>query len=195
MIPSRDDHNRFIRRIWYGCIGMALLVFILTGGVVLGLFLSGHDSKKVVEVSTSVFQVLVLSYGLGFFVPAFLTSLLKMSLGVEMSRKGLEIGEETSKVLAQLQRDFVPLLKDVQEVVGSARTVIDDIRQQNPGRIIEFLEKLKADGSVERAVRSVEEIAKKVHEVIERPKTPAGVSIGVPDLDEDPKVEDVPTIE
>lgn len=196
MIPTREAHDRFIRRIWKLCIGMAAAVFLLTGGIVLALFLAGHDSKKVVEISTAVFQVLVLSYGLGFFVPAFLTSLFKMSLGVEMSRRGLEIGEETSKVLAQLSKDAGPLIVDAKEVVGSIREIISDIKEQNPGRIIEFLESLERDGSVQKIAKSVEEIAKKVHTSLERGRAPAGSEIGVPELaDEAPKVEDVPTLE
>lgn len=103
-IPSRADHNRFIRNIWKFCIGAAIGIFLVTGSIMLALFLKGHDSKKIVEVSTTVFQVLVLSYGMGFFVPAFLTSLFKMSLGVEMSREALTIGQATAGVLDKLDK-------------------------------------------------------------------------------------------
>jgi hypothetical protein len=101
-IPTREEHRAFIRRIWMLCIGSAIGIFVVVGGLMTVLFLKGYDSKKIVEVSTTAFQVLVLSYGMGFFVPAFLTSLFNMALGVEMSRAGLEIGQDTAKILEKV---------------------------------------------------------------------------------------------
>jgi len=101
-IPTREQHKAIIRRLWKMCIGGALGIFVVVGGLMLTLFLKGYDSKKIVEVSTTAFQVLVLSYGMGFFVPAFLTSLYNMALGVEMTRSGLEIGQTTAGILKQV---------------------------------------------------------------------------------------------
>lgn len=109
-IPTREQHNRFIRNIWKWCIGGAVGIFTVVGGLMTILFLQGYDSKKIVEVSTTAFQVLVLSYGMGFFVPAFLTSLFNMALGVEMSRAGLEIGEQTAKILDQVDKAMLSRL-------------------------------------------------------------------------------------
>src|SRR4029077_17583157 len=91
-IPTTDQHKRKIRLLWKSCIIAACAILVIVGGLVLCLFLKGYDSKKIVEVSTTVFQVLVLSYGMGFFVPCLMTSILNMWLGIEMSRVGLELG-------------------------------------------------------------------------------------------------------
>jgi hypothetical protein len=123
-IRTRQEHRVLIRRIWTLCIVMAVLVFATTGGVVLALFLAGYESKKIVEVSTSIFQVLVLSYGLGFFVPAFLTSLLTMHLGVDMSRQGLEIGQETAKHISQLQGDLKSMVEGFRASLGRAEMAL-----------------------------------------------------------------------
>jgi hypothetical protein len=103
-IPTDAEQKASIRRLWLTCIAAAAMVFLITGGVVLALFLKGYDSKKVVEVSTAIFQVLMLSYGMGFFVPALITSLRTMALGVRMSRKGLEIGEQTAQVIEKVDK-------------------------------------------------------------------------------------------
>jgi len=126
-IPTQEDHDRLIRRIWRGCIGAAAAVFLTTGGIVLSLFLAGHDSKKIVEVSTSVFQVLMLSYGLGFFVPALLTSLLTMGLGVRMSRKGLDVGQQTADHVGRLQGDLTAALDRQREATELFARKVDEL--------------------------------------------------------------------
>ena len=116
-IPSDAEHKRFIRRLWKTCMAAALVIFVTIGGIVLALFLKGYDSKKIVEVSTSVFQVLVLSYGMGFFVPAFLTSLINMALGVKMSRRGMDIGQETASVIEKVDKAIESRLSRIDALV------------------------------------------------------------------------------
>jgi hypothetical protein len=172
VVPSRADHNRFIRKLWKWCIGGAIGVFIVTGGIVLALFLTGHDSKKIVEVSTSVFQVLILSYGLGFFVPTLLTSLFKMSLGVEMSRKALEIGNQTAESLDTLKKDIGPLLKDGKElmadmkpIIADAKKLVDTFKDEEMEKARKALHRIEGEfnggGKLDRLVNAIERLAKR----------------------------------
>lgn len=146
-IPTHEEHARFVRRIWKICILMAAATFVVTGGIVLALFLGGHDGKKIVEVSTSVFQVVVLSYGLGFFVPAFLTSLITMSLGIHMSRRGIEIGEKTAANLESLQRDVIEKVdkwidraeKKLDEAIVRLEKKADEMKGKKVDEIIDSL--------------------------------------------------------
>lgn len=172
-IPNREEHRRFIRRLWTICILLATSVFAATGTLIAVLFLLGHDPRRVVEISTSVFQVVVLSYGMGFFVPAFLTSLVKMSMGVEMSRRGLDIGKQTAAILREFQKEIRPLLTDAGEVIGSVKTLVEDLKRQDVAKIMEFLDRVKRDGTVDRVAASLEEIAKKVDRVIKSVKADA----------------------
>jgi hypothetical protein len=128
-IRTREEHKRFIRRIWVICIVMAVLVFGTTGGIVGALFLAGYDSKKVVEISTSIFQVVCLSYGLGFFVPAFLTSLITMHLGVEMSRKALDIGEQTANHVDRLQGELKNMVNEFKTSLTDAKAALTKAEQ------------------------------------------------------------------
>lgn len=79
-------------------------------------------------------------------------------------------------------RDLGSVAADAKEVIGAVRSLIEDVKEQNPGRIIEFLEKLQKDGSIEKIATSVEAIAKKAHEVLERGKVKEGAAIEVPNL-------------
>jgi len=98
-IPTREEHKRHIKKLWWTCIILATLVFLAAGGSFAGMMLAGTPAAVVVNISTGIFQIIVLSYGLGFFVPAFLTSLARLSLGIEMSRVGVEVGVETAEML------------------------------------------------------------------------------------------------
>lgn len=172
-LPSREEHDALIRRIWKWCIIGAVSVFAITGGITGGLYLAGHDGDKILRVSTTIFQILVLSYGMGFFVPAFCTSLLKMSLGVEMSREGLEVGKKTASHIDRLQKELETILKDAREIVGPIRELVEDLKRAKTGKVVEFMEELSKSGSVERIAKSVEEIAKKAHDVLEKVKKDA----------------------
>lgn len=101
-IPSREEHNKQTRKLWINCIVIGCVIFVLIGGLMAYLFLTGHDTKKVVEVSTVTFQVLAVSYMACLFIPVLLVSLMRVTLGIEMSRKGLEIGNRTTGVLEKL---------------------------------------------------------------------------------------------
>jgi hypothetical protein len=131
IIPSRDEHDRFIKRIWKWCLSGACLVFAITATVTSALALLGFEAGKILTVSTIVFQILVLSYGMGFFVPAFCTSLIKMSLGVEMSRRGIEIGNDTVKTLEQI----TPVVEDLKGVVHSIKEILGHFQSQDIERV------------------------------------------------------------
>lgn len=101
-IPTREEHEEKVRKLWRTCRHLAIIIFLITGGITGGLLIGGVDPAKVVAISTAVFQVILLSYGMGFFVPAFLTSLERLALGIEMNRQGLEIAERTAKILDKI---------------------------------------------------------------------------------------------
>lgn len=167
-IPSRERHNLVIRRLWWWCAAGAALVFAATSAVALALYFKGHDSDKILKVSTTIFQILIMSYGIGFFVPAFTTSLLKMSLGVEMSREGLEVGKRTAKHIDHLQKELRGILTDVREIVGPVRSLIEDLKRQKVGKVVEFIERLSNDGSIEKIAGAVESIGDRIHKAIEK---------------------------
>ncbi len=175
-VPSRPEHNAFIKKIWRICILGAFLVFITTGGTMLTLHLMGFEPEKVLTASTIVFQVVVLSYGMGFFVPAFCTSLIKMGLGVEMSRQGLEIGRETAAHIALLQGELRNLVNDAQSVLTPLQKLFGDFEGRPSEiftKVIDFVERLEKDGTIESLTKGIKDISEKIKQVIDKEKKKA----------------------
>jgi uncharacterized protein YoxC len=97
-------------------------------------------------------------------------------------RESLKLGRATTSTLTTLEGDIRPVVKDLKEIVSDIRTLISDVKEQKPGRIIEFLEKLQKDGSIEKIATSVEAIARKAHEAFEQGRVPKGTEITVPEF-------------
>lgn len=126
-VPSRKEHDLEIRRLWKVCFILAIIIFVITGSITGTMFYKGMDPKVIVAISTAIFQVMLLSYGMAFFVPAFITSLKKMGLGVEMSRAGLEIGRQTAENLKDFKDELKPIVDDGKELVKEIRPVVEEV--------------------------------------------------------------------
>lgn len=143
-IETQAEHDRKVRALWrFGAIAGSL-IFIVTSGIVFTLFFTGYDPDKVVTVSTSIFQIVVLSYGCMFIVPYFLITLSKINLGINMNRKALELGTETARGLTEMNKDVKPLIEKMQGMVDKMQPVVekfdeDKIRAEGD----QFIEKLK----------------------------------------------------
>ena len=85
-----------------------------------------------------------------------------------MMVKSIELGEKTANHLVELQRDVGPLIVDAKAVIASVRTLVDDIQRQDPRRLVEFVDKLARDGTLDRITGSLEKIADRVHGAIDK---------------------------
>jgi hypothetical protein len=162
-IPTHEEFWRGVRRIWIVCILVATAIFG-SGGSLIGylLFVKGSHGEHIIYVSTSIFQVLVMSYGMGFFVPAFLTSLRMLGLGLRMNRRALEIGEKTASNLDMFKRDLTPVLDDLKSAVGNAKAVLEEFRTKDLDKIQKVLGDLAENNKLERFVNAVEKLASRV---------------------------------
>ena len=95
--------------------------------------------------------------------------------------ESLELGRASSGVLKGLESEVKPLVADLRGIVGDFKILIGDIKEQRPGRILEFLEKLEKDGSIQKITQSVEAIARQAHAALE--KSHAGSPISIPLLE------------
>lgn len=137
-IPSEAEHKRLIRRIFLACIVAGVAVFLVSGGIVTALFVKGYDSKKVVEVSTAVFQVLSMTAGVAFFIPLGLTSIVTLLLGIRMNRKSVGVLDKLDGAIeSRLERVDRLVLKAEEafhnaergEVPASLRNMLDDAKK------------------------------------------------------------------
>lgn len=172
-IPSHTEHQRHVRRIWTVCILVASGLFLAMGGLILHLLVGEKkQGEHIIYVSTSIFQVIVITYGMGFFVPAFLTSLMKMDLGIRMSRRALEIGDQTANHIDRLQNELTPVLTDLKSAVANAKVMLEEVRSKDLDKIQRVLSDLTENNRLERFVSAVERLASRIESV----PTPSGKS-------------------
>ncbi len=117
-IPSESEHKRLIRLLWMICVSSGGAVFVTFGGIVFALFRQGYDTKKIVEVSTAVFQVLSTTAGVGFFIPLGLTSIVTLLLGIRMSRRSVAVLDKLDKAIESRLVRVDKLLLKMEGFVG-----------------------------------------------------------------------------
>jgi len=183
-IPTRAEHDLRIRRIWTICISLSLLFFLAMGGTVIGMASVGYDSKSIVNVLLIAVYIVVPLYGVGYMGPAFATSLV-------MGHRGIEIGEKTSETMDSFAADIKPILRDARDVIGEVKELVEQFKSQNPKAIVDFIEKLSKDGTVDRVAKSIETVAKKIGDVLEpKNRLPGASKEHLLSGSEDPKSSD-----
>lgn len=164
-IPTRDEHNRLIRKIWKGCLIASAVALSVMLTIVSVMFMMGYDPQKIVAVMLIAVYIVVPVYGIGYIGPAFATSLLKMGMAVEMSREGLDIGNKTADTISEVKGEIKPLVKDLQGIVADLKPMIEDFRKQDSGKVHKILERLDGEmnggGKLDRLVTALEKLAKR----------------------------------
>jgi hypothetical protein len=160
-VPSREEHNKLIYGIWKNCVIAAIFCFVMMGGIVAVMSYLKYDSKSIINVMLITVYIVLPAYAIGYVAPTLATSLIKMSLGVEMSREGLEIGKATSDALVEFKNETKPLVADLKAVVGEVKpmvgkigTTVDEVRKIVDDTMREFKEgNGKLEGRVVHTLR------------------------------------------
>jgi len=135
-LPSRAAHAAFIRKVWWCCIVGAAVCFVSMAGTVLYMGAMGHDSKAIVNVQLIIVYIVLPVYAIGYVAPTLASSLIKMSLGLEVSRESATIlervdaaidaraakldrlVERTDKLVAEIDACTHPLAKKFDEMAA-----------------------------------------------------------------------------
>lgn len=120
VIPTRAEHKKRTRRIWMLCICFSLFVLVSMGGTVLILVSKDQDIHRIVAITTVTFQVIIGMFATGFTTPLFLEQRLNFVLGLEMSRRGLDITDRMSGTLEKVDRAIDQRLVRVDKLLDSA---------------------------------------------------------------------------
>ena len=165
-IQSREEHDKKVRRIWWtgGLIGFAMFAFML--GMVIVMNRMGYESKDIVSVQLILVYIFVPVYGLGFVASALATSLLKMGLGVEMSREGLDIGKKTVEIAENVDKAVGTRLKRADALMTRMDNTLDALDRGEHALVKVFrqeMTKLRAEIRNERE-RADGEIAEALEE-------------------------------
>lgn len=113
-IPTFEEHNREIRRLWAACIAVASFLFIGLAGGLIFLFARQTQLAIIVLLSTLAFQVVGISYGVGFLVPAAMTSIRRLSLSLQMGYQGLRM----TRTMTGEMKDLIGEVKPIMEVAN-----------------------------------------------------------------------------
>jgi hypothetical protein len=60
-----------------------------------------------------------------------------------------------------VESELVPLARDARAMIVGAQTIVDDLKSQNPKRILEFIDRLERDGTIHKLTASIEQIVTK----------------------------------
>jgi uncharacterized protein YoxC len=167
-LPSRETHDRAVRQVWTRCSIGAGACFGVMSGIAAVMLASGYTTEKIVSVQLMLVYLILPVYAVGFAAPMLVTSLMKLGLGLEMSREGLNVGKKTAEHIDHLQKELRGILTDVRDVVGPVKALVDDLKRQKTGKVIEFIEKLSTDGSVEKIAGALESIGDRIHKAFEK---------------------------
>lgn len=117
-----------MRRIWWFFGIGGVILFVIMSSTVFGLYMAGNDWDPIVTISTAIFQIVVLAYGMGFVLPYFLTFIMKFNVTMDMSQKSLDIGNQTAERLCRMQEEVMPVVEDAKELSVEVRKLIEDVK-------------------------------------------------------------------
>jgi len=157
-IPTRAEHTRRVRRLWWVCISIATTVFLGSGLSICILFKIGYTMQQVWAVFGIAFPICVASYGAAFFVPVMLTSTYRMWVAIEMSRKSLILGEKTADNLLMLEEKIERLEKFLESLEKGDHPLVETfkdemqlLREEIRGRVDGEVGDALAEGEAEAA--------------------------------------------
>lgn len=127
-LPTQEEHNEVIRRVWRIGFYIAGACFTFMAAVV-GVMLAMHKTPaEIVSVELLIVYIILPAYAFGFVAPMLASSLIKMTLAVDMSREGLEIGKETADAMTEFKEETKPLIMDAKAVIEEVKPMVGEVR-------------------------------------------------------------------
>lgn len=130
-IPTAEQHEASLRRVWRISLTFAGLQLLACLSVLLFVLFSRGNLQLLGIVSTVLFQILLVSFGIGFSVPAVMASMAKLSLTLEIGRESLELGRKSANSLVQLQSEFVPVLQSLKTGITNLTDLVEKVKHGN----------------------------------------------------------------
>lgn len=167
-LPTQEEHNKIIRRIWKIGFYIAGGCFLFMASVVAVMLYIGKSTAEIVSAELLIVYIFLPAYAFGFVAPMLASSLTKMTLAVDMSREGLEIGKDTSDAMTEFKNETKPLISDLKAVVaevkpmiGKVGTTIDEVKRVVDDAVKELKEgNGQLEGRVAKTLRKALEDAR-----------------------------------
>lgn len=143
-IPTRAEHKAAVRRIWKNCIIVGLSVIATMTSIVFSMMLAGFSHNLIVAFTTVLFQVIIAGVFTGFTTPYFLETRVNMNIGMDMSRRVMEISNETARNLGGMEKRLEPMVKRGEEVLAKLERMVSSDGEGGAklDRMLAALEKL-----------------------------------------------------
>jgi hypothetical protein len=201
MIPGDDGSQKLLpttRKLARG-------TFVL--GVIMSVFCTAGYSILVMSISdwnpATVFQTLIILWGLGFMFPCFFLSMRLMLRTHDLSIRGLKTTEDMStkindfagkagpiiEDLSDVVQEIGPIVENVSEVVGKARGMSDDVEKiaqtirsatDRLNGSLESVDFKKIEGKLEDVASSLQTIAGVFSPMTKGPGKKRGLFEGMP---------------
>jgi len=112
--------------------------------------------QEIVTISTILFQLGIIGWGLGVVWNFMMKSTLMMN-------QSLRLGSKANESLATLQDELKPVITDLRDAVKDARTILHDVREEDLGKLHEVADRLTVEldgqGKFHRVTEALEKIA------------------------------------
>lgn len=157
-IPTREEHKKNVRRIWISCICIGLAVMSSMAGMVAVMVMKQLSHQLIVACTTVFFQIIIGGVFTGFTTPYFLETRVNFAVGMEMNRKALQLGTETSENLVLMKNEIGPMVKDAKEMIATFKA--RDFGTMEKALEL-FTKELNGGGKLDRLVLALEKVAAK----------------------------------
>jgi apolipoprotein N-acyltransferase len=106
VLPSIDEHEDKVRRIFKTCISVAAGVFVVAVGSIWIALRNGVPLSVLASVVPIVMAILIGVFAIGYAIPVGLVSLLRLGFTIKMGHESLRM---TRTIADRVRRDTAPL--------------------------------------------------------------------------------------
>jgi hypothetical protein len=145
----RPDYKKINRR-------FAWLTIAIIVGLTFVVVTSLYVGKTVAETQS------IVSIAAWFVAAPFAVGYMG-SLTTRMEKKT----DMSVRMFDKLYEEIHPTVENAKKVLESLSGLVDQVKRQEPGRIIEFVDKLQKSGTIDKVAKSLEQIAGRVRGALE----------------------------
>ena len=137
-ILSPEQLDREIFKFWKACIIAAAMIPVLSVLIILAVVLGYTKLSTISAIAYPVTAIVLITFGLGFIIPATITSIRRVSMTVRMAYTGLHTNERVANDLRALIKEAKPIIETVknqtqdgflEKIEGHLKTIADRVKK------------------------------------------------------------------
>jgi hypothetical protein len=139
-LPTLEEHEARIRRVWRILISVAVGTVVLAVTAVALLLWS---SVPLTTIATAIPVIMICGvylFGVGFAIPAGLTSMDRLRLTIHMGFESLKMARTTTLAVRDLKTELAPVLRNLRAIVDDLKPVAQVANRQAQDGYLEKIE-------------------------------------------------------